>query len=56
MEKLQTTVDTEILKSRLASLVDAGRPACCSAIAGGRARLAPPSPELAEISRTSGTG
>ncbi len=49
MEKLQTTANAEILTSRLASLIDAGRLGAARPLLAAVRRLAPSSPRLAEL-------
>lgn len=49
MEKLQPTADVTALTTRLAALVDANRPAAARHLLSAVRRLAPPSPELAEL-------
>lgn len=49
MEKLQVTADATALTTRIAALIDAGRPAAARHILAAVRRLAPPSPYIAEL-------
>ena len=49
METLDTTADADALTARVAALLGANRPAAARHLLAAVRRLAPPSPELAEL-------
>ena len=51
MEQLHATADADALTARVAALIDAGRPAAARPLLAAVRRLAPPSPDLAELPR-----